>query len=66
VDGICDDNDLIDVVQTGGLINITSDGKELSFSGHDINGMIDCLDDWIVMDMDICYRSSNLVLDTCI
>jgi len=55
---------LIDVVQTGGLINTASDGEELSFSGRDINGMMDCFDDWTVMDM--CYRSSDLVLDTCI
>jgi len=66
VDGICDDNDLIDVVQTDGLIDTTSDGKKLSFSSRDINGMTDCLDDWTVMDMDMCYQSSDLVLDTCI
>ena len=44
MDRICDDNDSIDVVQIGGLINTTSDSKELSFSSCDINGMIDCLD----------------------
>jgi len=45
MDGICDDDNLIDFVQMDGLINIISDGKQLSFSDHDSNGMIDCLDD---------------------
>ena len=63
MDGICDD---IDVVHTDNLINTTSDGKELSFSSHDIDGMMDCLDDWTVMDVDMCYQSSDLVLNTCI
>ena len=44
MDGICDDNDLIDIVQIGGLINITSDGKELNFSGCDIDSIMDYLD----------------------
>ena len=56
IDGICDDNDLIDVVQIGSLINTASDSKELSFSGCDIDNMMDCLDDW-------CYKLKSLVLD---
>jgi len=61
---IYDDYDFIDVVQIDSLINIVFDGKELSFSSCNIDGMMDCLDDWTVMNIDICYQSSNLVLDT--
>jgi len=50
---ICNDDNLINVGQTSGLVNIVSDSKELSFSRHDINGMIDCLNDWTIMDMDM-------------
>ena len=66
MDGICDDNNSIDIVQIGGLINITSNGEELSLSCCDINSMMDYLDNWTVIDMDICYWGSNLVFDTCI
>jgi len=55
MDGICDDDNSIDVVQMDGLINITSDGKQLSFSNHDSNGMMDCLNYWTVIDVDMYY-----------
>ena len=55
MDVICNDNDSIDVVQTDGLINTISDGEELSFSGCDIDGIMYCLDNWTVIDMNVCY-----------
>ena len=64
MDRICDDNDLIDVGQISSLVNTTSDDEELNFSRYNINSMIDYLDNWTIMDMDVCYQSSNLILYT--
>jgi len=45
MDRICDNDDSIDVGQMSSLINTVSNGKELSFSKYDIDGIIDCFDD---------------------
>ena len=50
---ICDDENLINIRKTDSLINTASYYKEFSFSKYDVNYMIYCLDDWIVMDMDV-------------
>jgi len=44
MDVICNDDNLIDVVQMSGLIDTRFDSKELSFSGCNIDGMMDYLD----------------------
>ena len=55
MDGIYDDNNSIDVVQIDGLINTASDGKELSFSSHKIDSIIDYFDNQTVIDVNMCY-----------
>ena len=64
MDRICDDNDSIDVGQISSLVNTTSDDEELNFSRYNVNSMIDYLDNWTIMDIDVCYQSSNLILYT--
>ena len=58
------DNNSIDVGQISSLVNTISDNEELNFSRYDVNSMIDYLDNQIIMNMDMCYQSSNLILYT--
>jgi len=53
MDEICDDEDSINIRETGSLINTTSYHKEFGFSRCNINYVMYYLDDWIVMDMDV-------------
>jgi len=55
MDRITDDNDLTDVRKIHSLIDTTSYCKELCFSSYDIYSMINCLDNWVVVDMDMSY-----------
>ena len=58
---ICDDNNLIDIGEMGGLINTTSYCKKFCFSRCNIYYMMNCLNDWTVMDMNMKYQSGNMV-----
>ena len=40
-----------------------SDGKEFSFNWSNIGSMINSFDDRSVLDMDICNKYSNIILD---
>jgi len=64
IDKICDDNDSIDIEEIGGLINTTSYHKKFYFSRHNIYCMINCLDDWTVINVNMRYQSSNMVFYT--
>ena len=64
MDRITDDNDLTDVGKIHSLIDTTSYCKELCFSSYDVYSMMNCLDNWVVVDMDMSYWSSDLILYT--
>lgn len=64
MDGVHNDDNLIHIKKMGNLINITSYGKNFSFSKHDIDYMMYSLDDWIIFTIDVGYQHSNLILDT--
>jgi len=53
MDGVGDDDDSPNIGQISGLVNATSNDKDLSFSGCDIYGVIDSLDNQSIMNMDI-------------
>ena len=61
---ITDDNDLTDVRKICSLVDTTSYCEELCFSSCDVYSMMNCLNNWVVMDIDISYWSSNLILYT--
>ena len=64
MNGVYDDNDLIHIRRIDSLINVTSYDKKFSFSKHNIDYMINGLDDWVIFTMDVGYQYSNLILDT--
>ena len=66
IDRVHNNKDTFDVGKIGSLINIISYHKEFSFSSHNINCMVYSLDNWSVMDINMCYQYGNLILDTCI
>ena len=53
MDEIHNDKDLINIRKMGNLINTASYHKRFSFNRHNINCMIYCLDNWIVMNMNV-------------
>ena len=66
IDGICDNNDFRYVLKMGCLINATFDSKEFNFGVSNVNHMMKCFDNQSDMNMDMCYRQCNIVLDTSI
>jgi len=64
MDKTTDNNDLTDVRKTCSLIDTISYYKKLCFSSHDVYSIIDCLNNWIVVDIDVSYQSSDLILYT--
>jgi len=64
IDRITDDNDLTDIGKTCSLVDTTSYCEELCFSSCDVYSMMNHLDNWVVMDVDVSYQSSNLILYT--
>ena len=43
-----------------------SDGKEFDFRARNVDGMVKSFDYWLVVDMDMSYRYSNIILDASI
>ena len=64
MDRIHDDNNLIDIGEIGGLVNTISYYKKFCFSRCDVYCMMNCLDDWTVVDMSVRYWSGNIGLYT--
>ena len=52
---IHNDNDSTDIEKTDSLVNTTSYCGELYFSRYNIYNMMNYLDDWIVIDVDMSY-----------
>jgi len=64
VDRIYDNNDLINIGEMDGLVNTISYHKKFCFSRCDVYFMMNYLDNWTVMDMNVRYQSGNIVLYT--
>jgi len=61
---ITDNNDLTNVGKIYSLVDTISYCEKLCFSSHDIYSMINCLNNWVVVDIDISHQSSDLILYT--
>jgi len=53
MDGVGDDDDSPNIGQISSLVNTTSNDKDPSFSGCNIYGVVDILDNQSIMNMDI-------------
>ena len=53
MDRISDYDDLRNIIEVGGLIDITSDGKQLSLSACNVYSMVKCFDNWFVVNMNM-------------
>ena len=50
----------------GSLINTTSNGKKFSFGTYNIDSVMKCFDDQLIMNVYVCNRGSDIVFDTSI
>ena len=66
MDGVSDNDDLTNVGQVSSLVNTVSSSKDLYFSGCNVYSMVDGLDNCIIMNMDVHYKGSDLILNTSI
>jgi len=66
MDRVCNDDDVTDIGYACGLIDTASDGKKLCFSGQDVYCMMDHLDKRTIVDVNVHYRSDDLVLNACV
>ena len=64
IDRVCDNNDFGNSLEKNDLINITSNSKEFSFRAHNIDYVIKSFDHWFIVNIDMYYRWSDIVLDT--
>jgi len=64
MNGVHDNNDFGYVLEMDCLINAASDSKEFSFSASDVDCMVKGFDDWPIVNMNMCYRRCDVVLDT--
>ena len=55
-------NDSIDIGEMGSLVNTTSYHKKFCFSKYVIYYMMNHLDDWTVIDVNMRYQSGNIIL----
>jgi len=55
---------MIDVRDTNSLVDTTSNGEELCFSGRDINSMMTCLNDWTIVRVNVWYWGCNMIFYT--
>ena len=52
---------MLDIRNINGLVDSTPNCEELSFSGSDINHIVDRFGDWPVVWVDVQYWSSNII-----
>ena len=50
----------------GSLINTTFNGKKFSFGTYNIDSVMKCFDDQLIMNVYVCNRGSDIVFDTSI
>ena len=62
MDGICDNDDLIDIGKIGGLVNTASYCKKFCSSRCNVYCTMNHLDNWTVMNISMRYQSGNIVL----
>ena len=60
-DGICDDNDIYDVLHLSCIIDTIFNGKEFSFSGYSIYCMMNSFSDNVLTSTDMQDQSRNIV-----
>ena len=53
---IHDNNDFRYVLKISCLINAASNSKEFGFGTSDVDHIIKSFDDWLIVNMNICYR----------
>jgi len=66
VNGISDDDDFTNALKICCLVNAASNGKKFSFSSYDVNYMMNCFNDLLVLTINVSYWCDDLVLNACI
>jgi len=64
VNGVGDNDDFGNVLNATYLVNAVSNGEKLSFCTSDEGSVVNCLDHWLVEDVDMRNEGDNVVLDT--
>ena len=64
MDRVSDNNNLIDIRKIGLLVNTTSYCEKFCFGGCDIHCLMNHLDDWTIVNIDVSYQYDDLILYT--
>jgi len=57
---------MFDVKDTNSLVDTASNDEELEFSSCDIDCMMNCFDNWFIMQVNMWYWDSNIISYTSI
>ena len=63
MDGVSDDDNILNIWSDNSLIDPTPDGEQLSLSSSDIYGLINILDNGLIIQVNMEYWGSNAVSD---
>ena len=55
---------MLDMQDTDNLVYTTSYSEQLGFCDRHINGLVTCLDDWLIKRVDMQNRGGYMILDT--
>ena len=60
---VSDNNDFGNVLFAACLVNATSNGKELGFYTSDKSRVVNCLDQWMIISVNVGDGGGNVILD---
>ena len=64
MNGVGDNDDFGNVLNATCLVNTVSNGEKLGFCTSDKGSMVNCLDHWLVEDVNMGNEGGNVILDT--
>ena len=60
---ICNDNNMTYIGDTNCLIDVIANSKQFSFGRSDIDCLVNCFNDWLIIQVDMQYWHGNMILD---
>ena len=64
MDGVGDNDDFGNILFATCLVNAASNGEELSFCTSNKGHVVNCLNQWMIISMNIGDGDGNVILDT--
>ena len=66
MNGVHNNEIFLNIKALNSLVDTVSSYKEFSFSGHNIDSMMQCLDNWSIIIVDVRDQGSNLTFNASI